>query len=73
MSKKNSFVEQSLITRIQELMQKAKDFRDLIQSAKTSTKKEYFKKKLRKNNEEAMQMLISLNRVKQSKEKNIQA
>ena len=73
MSKKNSFVEQSLITHIQELMQKAKDFRDLIQSAKTSTKKEYFKKKLRKNNEEAMQMLISLNRVKQSKEKNIQA
>ena len=60
-------VETILLEQLQSLIVNAKTFRATINDAKTTTKKEFYKKKLRKNNEQAMQLLLSLDRVAASK------
>ena len=45
---------------IKEAMQRSKEFQDKIKSAKTSTKRDFYKKKLAKNNMMAMKLLVAL-------------
>lgn len=60
-------VETVLLEQLKELMVKAKTMRTTIADSKTNTKKDFYRKKLRKNNERAMQLLLSLDRVAASK------
>ena len=43
------------------LLGQAKEYQEKISAAKTGAKRNYYKKKLKKNNVEAMQMLVAMN------------
>lgn len=60
MSQESGIVQATLTAEIRDLMVEAKRLRDGVESAKTSTKKNYFKKKLKINNQKAMQALAGL-------------
>lgn len=48
---------------IYRLMDKSKKYQDEITQAKTKTKKEYFRKKLRKNNKHLSDVLMALQKI----------
>lgn len=54
---------------LQDHLRLAKQYQELIENAQTETKKAYYHKKLRKNNQKAFQMLIALQRLKNSRKK----
>ena len=45
------------------LLEQAKEYKEKINTAKTGTKRNYYKKKLKKNNVEAMQMLVAIEKL----------
>lgn len=51
------------------LMDKSKKYQDKITQAKTKTKKEYFTKKLRKNNRQLSDVLIALKKIQDNEER----
>lgn len=51
------------------LMLNSQDYRGKIETAKTSTKKEYYKKKLKKNNLKLMEVLTTMERLSRLQDK----
>jgi len=49
---------------LQDLQQQSVSFRESIDTAKTAAKKNYFKKKLRKNNKRMMNMLVAFEKLR---------
>lgn len=62
-----SLVQETIIDEVKKGLSKAKLYRDQMIAAKTEFKREYFKKKLRKNNINVAQLLEALERVKQNR------
>ena len=60
-------VEMAVRAELQDHMQLAKKYQELIKTAKTSVKKTFYRKKLQKNNAKAFQMLVALERLKNKK------
>jgi hypothetical protein len=58
-----SIVKQAIILELQEKGAKAVEFKKKVDSAKTDVKRALYKKKLKKNNEEAADLFIALNRL----------
>lgn len=52
---------------VQRLMSTSKEYRNKIDNAKTKTKKNWYLKKLKKNNAKLMNVLIALEKVKNAK------
>lgn len=52
---------------VQRLMATSKEYRNKIDNAKTKTKKNWYLKKLKKNNAKLMNVLIALEKVKNAK------
>lgn len=53
-------VEQVLGMELRQHAETAREYRELIEKAKTEYKKKYYRKKLKKNNEQAFQILLAL-------------
>ena len=63
-----SLVKQALIIEFKELAANAIDYKSKIETAKTFTKKEIYKKKLKKNNIKAAEILSALERLMTAEE-----
>ena len=60
---KPSVMKSVTISRLQELVANAVALRKQIKDAKTGVKKQYYTKKLRKNNQEAFQLMLAYERL----------
>lgn len=60
-----SLVKQALILEIRQRMTNAVDFKQKIDNAKTEAKRNVYKKKLKKNNIEAADLFVALNKLTQ--------
>lgn len=67
-----SIIQQTLIAELQTLFQTATSLKEKIEKAKTKSKKEYYYKKLYRNNNIAADVLIALERIKQYKNSELQ-
>lgn len=68
-----SLVKQALVIEIRQHIAKAMDLKKKIDTAKTETKKSVYNKKLKKNNIEAADLLVALDRLLLEETKNKQA
>lgn len=60
-------VELAVKAELQEHLRLAKQYQEMIETAKTEFKKKFYRKKLQKNNAKAFQMLVALERIKAGK------
>lgn len=58
-----SIVQDSIEAEVQEKIQLSHHYNNEIQTAKTATKMKYFRRKLRRNNEELGELLITLEKL----------
>ena len=70
MSEEKITLRDVVIVEIQELMKTSKELQQNIKEAKTAVKSEYFRKKIKKNNERLMEMLVALEKLDKNKEEN---
>jgi hypothetical protein len=56
-------VKDILISELQGLMKLSKEYHDKVKNAKTNTKRQYYKKKLGKNNRRVLTLLKTINRM----------
>lgn len=63
-----SLVKAALIAEFKDLAKNAVDFRSKIETAKTFTKREIYKKKLKENNIKAAEILAALEKVANAEE-----
>lgn len=57
---KRNIIRETIVNEVQQLRNISINLISNMRTAKTKTKKDYFKKKLKKNNERLMQMLVAL-------------
>lgn len=53
---------------VQQLMATSKEYREKIDDAKTKTKKDWYLKKLKKNNTRLLNVLVAIEKVRKAKE-----
>lgn len=70
MSEEKVTLKDVVLAEVQELVKTSKELQQNIKEAKTGVKSEYFRKKLKKNNERLMEMLIALEKLNHKEENN---
>lgn len=58
---KDEMMKAAVTLELKELMGRSTMLQSQMKTAKTKTKEKYFRRKLQKNNQEAMKMLVALN------------
>ena len=66
-----SLVEQALVEEIKEKINTSSSLRNKINEAKTTLKRNYYKKKLAKNNNETASLLQALQKLQDKKEQGV--
>ena len=64
MTSKKVSIKDVLAAEVQERMLTSKQYKDKINTAKTATKKQYYQKKLKKNNEEIFKFMMGLEKLR---------
>jgi hypothetical protein len=64
-----SLVKKELIREVQELALVSRKYSDLIKNAKTNAKKEFYSKRLKKNNNKVANILQAIDRLDKDKER----
>ena len=67
-----SIIQQTLVAELQTLFQTATSLKEKIEKATTNTKKEYYSKKLHRNNNVAADVIIALERIRKYKNSELQ-